>query len=69
MEIGMNDDTSSVLQMIADRRYKRNDAARLYRNIIRYNAPVDIPALNAAIIERWSMSALNYIITEAWKGE
>lgn len=28
---------------------------------------VDWPAVNAAIVERWSKAALNYIKAEAWK--
>lgn len=64
-----NDDTYCVLQLIEDKRVKRNDIARVYRNAICYNAPVDFKAINAAIIDRWSLSALEYIKNRAWTKE
>lgn len=50
-----------------DRFATRADVAMLYGAAIRYEAPVDWSRVNAAILERWSKSALVWIKREAWK--
>ena len=46
---------------------KRNDVAATYALAITTMDEVDWPAVNQAILERWSMNALVYIKEKAWR--
>lgn len=61
--------TEELLAKIADHRTRRRDVAACYRAGI---APatcdrIDWKAVNGAILERWSLHALNWIKQEAWR--
>lgn len=56
-----------LLREIADKRMKREDVALSYALALRTPDEVDWPKVNHAIIDRWSMSALKWIKTYAWK--
>lgn len=62
----MVDVEGQLFYEIADKRITRDDVALTYAFGIRQGDPIDWPKVNKAIIERWSMSALKYIKTEAW---
>lgn len=58
-----------ISDRINDRRLKRNDIAIMYAHAM-LEAPLhttDWPSINNAIIERWSVSGLDYIKHRAWK--
>ena len=59
--------TEVLLQEIADKRYKRNDCAKTYRMALCSSDKTDWSAVNTAIINRWSVSGLEYIKNLAWK--
>lgn len=60
--------TLVLLDSVFDSFVTRDDMALDYAAGIRYHRErVDWPRVNAAIIERWSQSALEYIKREAWK--
>jgi len=46
---------------------KRDIVAIAYAFALVSSEEVDWPKVNKAIIERWSVSALEYIKTKAWK--
>jgi hypothetical protein len=60
-----------IYSEIADKKYKRNHLAETYKEMIRdqlvNRSTFDWPKINAAIIERWSISGLVYIKERAWK--
>jgi hypothetical protein len=65
---------SDLLEAVAAPRAKRADIVPLYAELIRAmragdptGVKVDWPAVNAAIIARWSRSGLTWIKTQAWK--
>lgn len=57
-----------MLQEIADKKCKRKDIARTYALALRSDHPCNFAKVNKAIIERWSVSGLNWIKTAAWSG-
>ncbi len=65
----------NAITAAADPAVKRPDMAEFYRNVIyadhlarrRGEPGVDFGAVNAAILERWSPSGLNWIKSRAWK--
>lgn len=59
--------TETLLAEIADEATTRNDVA--YAMAIRSSAPTDWPAVNKAIIARWSVSGLKWIKERAWSGK
>ena len=61
--------TNVLLENIADRKFKRLDIARLYALSLESSEKTDYKVVNAAIIERWSKSALIYIKEMAWSGK
>lgn len=62
-----------ILKEIANNKMKRLDIAQTYRILLeeKYRAgkEPDWNRINAAIIERWSVSALIYIKEQAWSGK
>lgn len=62
------DYTAEIISMIAPGYSTRQDAAVHYGWGIKYHQDeIDWPKLNAAIIERWSASGLEWIKRRAWK--
>jgi hypothetical protein len=66
VSIGLVDPQGQLLQEIADPRMKREDVALTYAFALRQGG-VDWPTVNKAIVARWSLSALKWIKTRAWK--
>ena len=64
---------ATILAEIADPVFKRLDVAKTYRLAMiaaqKAGEKVDWAKVNAAIIERWSVSALNWIKEMAWSGK
>ena len=60
---------ATLLRDIAEPTATRRYVAETYALAIRssYHPTVDWGKVNRAIIERWSLSALNWIKREAWK--
>jgi hypothetical protein len=67
MRFEMVDVEGQLLSEIADPRMKREDVALTYAFGLRQPNEVDWPRVNNAIIDRWSMNALKWIKTYAWK--
>ena len=68
--VQMADFENTILREIAAPEMKRDDAALTYAFGLRNAAngeKIDWPKVNAAIIARWSRSALIYIKERAWK--
>lgn len=61
------DAQGEALRRIGDKSMTRDDVAGAYANCLQAAGFVHWPALNRAIINRWSESALGYIKDEAWK--
>lgn len=61
--------TEDILGTIADAACKRDDVADDYSLALRESRDIiDWPKVNAAVINRWSLSALKYIKGMAWAG-
>ena len=58
-----------MLQEIANKECTRDVVARTYAFALRSDHPCDFKKVNKAIIERWSLSALEYIKKMAWTGK
>ncbi len=60
----------TLLREIADMRMKRNDIAKTYRLTLQSSEcdQIDFAKVNHAIIDRWSLHALEWIKTRAWSG-
>lgn len=58
---------AALLDEIGHDEMKRNDIALTYAMALTSDEDIDFPKVNAAIIDRWSTSALAYIKTRAWK--
>ena len=67
--IEMGDCTNTLLREIAEPECKRRDVAQTYALAIRSSEPTDWKAVNAAIIKRWSLSALEWIKKQAHSGK
>lgn len=65
--IELADPQGQLLEEIADPMMTRRDVALTYAFALRDPDRVDWPAVNGAIVNRWSMSALGYIKDVAWK--
>ena len=67
------DCTNTLLAEIAGKEFTRLDVAKTYALAMRAEKygteKVDWAAVNKAIIERWSVSALNWIKSQAWSGK
>lgn len=61
------DCTNFILGEIADKGMKQRDIAATYALCLRSSKIKDWAKINAAIIERWSISGLERIKTQAWK--
>jgi hypothetical protein len=59
--------TETLLRACAEPRTTRDSLARTYALAICSSEPMDWDAVNRAIRERWSASALDYIQRRAWK--
>jgi hypothetical protein len=60
--------TRTLLDEVARKEAKRLDIAKTYGLALRSSYPTDWRAVNEAIINRWSMSALEWIKKQAWSG-
>lgn len=47
----------------------RRAVAQTYRLAMQSSQPTDWPRVNAAILERWSVSGLTWIKQQAWSGK
>jgi hypothetical protein len=63
----MVDPQAMALLEIAEPAMTRDDVALTYAFCLRQGETDRIAEVNEAIIDRWSMSALRYIKTQAWK--
>jgi hypothetical protein len=68
MYIELANCTNHLLGEIGNRKMTRRDVAQSYRLAMASREPTDWSTVNAAIIERWSESALVYIKRQAWSG-
>jgi hypothetical protein len=66
--IELADPEGMLLEEIADRRLTQADIAMTYRLALRSHDRVDWPKVNAAIIERWSLTGLKRVKRLAWDG-
>lgn len=58
---------NAIIQMIIDKDTKRADVARVYEEMLDGVPPFhELSRVNAAIIDRWSVSALKWIKARAW---
>ena len=65
--VALVDPQGQLMQEIADPRMTRDDVAQTYALALLDMESVDWPAVNRAIIERWSPSALGYVKDRAWE--
>jgi len=65
--VELADCTSTLLAEIGNRKMTRSDVAVTYRLALRSSSPTDWAAVNRAIVERWSSSALKRIKRLAWR--
>jgi len=56
-----------ILDEIANKVFKRNSIALTYALAMMSSEKVDWAKINQAIVERWSLSGLEYIKKRAWK--
>lgn len=69
IRIRLADPQGQLLEEIADKRMTRRQVALTYRLALLDQDRVDWPAVNGAIVARWSLSALDWIKALAWKAE
>lgn len=68
MRITLAQPTETILREIAQAEMKRTDVAMTYAMCLTMaDDYVDWPSINAAIIERWSRSGLEWVKREAWR--
>lgn len=73
MRVEMVDPQGTILREIEDKRMTRDDVAVTYAFCIlqsgggQGDGSIDYVAINRAIMDRWSLSALKYIKTAAWR--
>jgi hypothetical protein len=67
VRVELVDPQGTILAEIADARLTRDDVAMTYAFCLRSPDGIDFAAINRAILGRWSMHALAYIKTEAWR--
>ena len=68
MSLELANCTNHLLGEIADPAMKRRDVAQSYALAMRSSEVTDYAAINAAIVRRWSLSALEYIKQQAHSG-
>jgi hypothetical protein len=67
------DPQGTIMREIADPKMTRDDVATTYAFCIRQTGTgwsrngIDYAAINKAIMDRWSLSALKYIKEKAWR--
>jgi len=61
--------TRVLLDEIANKAVKRRDIAQTYAFALCSSEETDWPKVNRAIIDRWSVSGLEYIKNLAWSGK
>jgi hypothetical protein len=66
IKIEMADCENQLLREIADKQFKRRDVAQTYWYAMNSSEKTDWAKVNAAIIERWSKSGLEWIKKQAW---
>ena len=64
---GQIPDTATLLTAVEDKEIKRRGVAALYAVALRYGLETDWPAVNRAIMDRWSMAGLKWIKRRAWR--
>ncbi len=69
MRIELANCTENLLSEIAAPEMKRRDVARTYALAMRSSEPTDWKRVNAAIMERWSRAALEWIKQQAHSGK
>ena len=69
MSLELANCTNHLLSEIADPAMKRRDVAQSYALAMRSSETTDYARVNAAIIKRWSRSALVFIKELAWSGK
>jgi len=69
MKIEMMDCENVLMQEIADPKCKRKTIARTYAFALKSSEDIDFKKVNMAIINRWSISGLEYIKSLAWSGK
>lgn len=67
MRVEIASPQEQILGEIGLKSFTRDDVALTYAFCIRQNHEVDFATVNAAILERWSPSALEYIKAKAFK--
>ena len=65
-QLELMDTTRVLLEEIADSYFNRNGIALTYALALKSSDPTDWAKVNAAILERWSLSGLGYIKKRAW---
>ena len=65
--VAMDDPQAAILARVADKRMRRYDVAVAYTECMHPSADVDFRVVNAAIMERWSLSGLRWIKAAAWR--
>src|SRR5262245_33385515 len=66
VRIEMANCENQLLGEIANKQFKRRDVAQTYWYAMNSSEKVDWAKVNKAIIERWSVSGLNWIKAQAW---
>lgn len=69
MTIELSDPTGTLLREIATKGCTRNTVAKTVRLAALGSVDVDWPAVSAAIINRWSPYAREWIFKRAWSGK
>jgi len=59
----------NLLSELDDKTTTRKDVAKSYALLMKHGHNPDWEIINKAIIDRWSISALNYIKDLAWSGK
>lgn len=67
MKVTLIDAENHILAEIADKTMTRDDVAASYALAVGAPESVNWAAVNQAIMDRWSLSALRYIKDKAWK--
>ena len=65
----LHDCQAMILGEISNAKMRRLDVAKTYALAMRSRELIDWPIVNAAIIKRWSPSALDWIKTKVWSGK
>lgn len=69
MKIELACTTEVLIIEIKDKRFKRKDIAKTYALALKSSWPTDWARVNQAIMERWSISGLEFIKELAWSGK